>query len=125
MAFDTRGSVDTSPRLTQLTPILKGSRLKLRRAAIVDECKARKEIDQHFHAKKMQFFEGRTPKNFAEQCVRASNDFIVTKEQILNSKDWKIRTSITIARKVSSRFGLARVSDALPRFFEGKTMIIC
>ena len=123
VAFDTRGNVDTSPRLTRLFPIIKENRLTQRRRAIVDEEKERELITRALSAKQMQFFVGRTPPDFTARCIQAANDFLVVKEQIVNSKDWKIRTNITISRKLDSRYGIFKLSHALPRFYENKTMI--
>jgi hypothetical protein len=124
VAFDTRANVDTSPRLTRLFPIIKGSRLTQRRRAIVDEEKERELITLTLNAKQLQFFVARTPSDFTSRCIHAANDFLIVKEQIVNSKDWKIRTNITISRKLDSRYGLFKLSSALPRFYETKTMII-
>ena len=124
VAFDTRSNVDTSPRLTRLFPIIKGSRLTQRRRAIVDPEKEREIITRAFSAKKLEFFLARTPPDFTARCIQAANDFIVVKEQIVNSKDWKIRTNMTISRKLDSRFGIFKLTSALPRFYETKTMII-
>ena len=124
VAFDTRSNVDTSPRLTRLFPIIKGSRLTQRRRAIVDPEKEREIITRAFNAKKLEFFLARTPPDFTARCIQAANDFIVVKEQIVNSKDWKIRTNMTISRKLDSRFGIFKLTSALPRFYETKTMII-
>ena len=124
VAFNTRSNVDTSPRLTRLFPIIKENRLTIRRRAIVDEEKERELITRALSAKQMQFFVGRTPPDFTARCIQAANDFLVVKEQIVNSKDWKIRTNITISRKLDSRYGIFKLSNALPRFYENKTMII-
>ncbi len=124
VAFDTRGNVDTSPRLTRLFPIIKGSRLTQRRRAIVDEEKERELITRALNAKQLQFFVGRTPSDFTARCVQAANDFLVVKEQIVNSKDWKIRTNITVSRKLDSRYRIFKLSSSLPKFYETKTMRI-
>ena len=124
VAFDTRGNVDTSPRLTRLFPIIKANRLTQRRRAIVDGEKERELITRALSAKQMQFFVGRTPPDFTARCIQAANDFLVVKERIVNSKDWKIRTNITISRKLHLRYGIFKLSNALPRFYENKTMII-
>jgi hypothetical protein len=125
VAFDTRGNVDTSPRLTRLFPIIKGNhRMTQRRRAIVDGEKERELITRALSAKQLQFFVARTPPDFTARCVQAANDFLIVKEQIINSKDWKIRTNITISRKLDSRYGIFKLSNALPRFYETKTMVI-
>lgn len=124
VTFNTRDNVDTTPRLTRLFPIIKGSRLTERRRAIVDAKKERELITRALHAKQLEFFVARTPADFTARCIRAADNFLIVKEQIVNSKDWQIRTNITISRKLDSRYKLFRFSSALPRFYETKTMII-
>lgn len=125
VSFDTRANVDTSPRLTRLFPILKGSdRLTQRRRAIVDADKNHELIRSTIHAKQMQFFVARTPQDFATRCIQAANDFMIVKEQIVNSKDWRVQTNITISHKLDTRYRMFKFSSALSRFYEYKTSMI-
>lgn len=104
---------------------MKGSRLRTRRRAITDAEKEQELITRTLNAKKLQFFTARTLSDFPARCAQAASDFMVTKEQTLNSKDWRVRTNITISRKVKSRFGVFQLNDALPKFYGGKSMIVC
>lgn len=124
VAFNTFSNVDTSPRLTRLQSIVKGTRLKTRRQAILETEKDLDLIIQKLRRKNLQFFSTRTPLDFKARCLQGANDFVVIKEQILNSKDWKISTSITISRKTTSRFRLFKLSDAMPKFYGNKTMVV-
>lgn len=103
---------------------MKKSRLTERRKAIIDSTKEQEMITQTFYAKELQFFAARTPANFTERCIQAAKDFIIVKETIVNSKDWKTRCNLTISRKLESRYKVFQFGNRVPLYYQTNTMLM-
>jgi hypothetical protein len=63
-----------------------------------------------------EWFISPIPEDLANQCIKASHDFVVVKEQFTDSETWRTVTSITFSRK-GSRWKVYQVVREMKTFY--------